>query len=108
MADGFQVQPSQLTGFAGFLRNTTEPVVQAAAQDLNAKATGFDNDAFGVILAQILALPARIALGAGADTLNNLKSELDNAASTTDTTAGNYQNTDQQNANSFTAVQGGR
>jgi hypothetical protein len=75
---------------------------------LNGKATGFDNDAFGVVLAQVLAVPARIALGAGADTLNKLRSDLDSASSTTDSTAKNYQSTDQDNAQSFTNVNGSR
>lgn len=82
--------------------------MQAAASDLNGKATGFDNDAFGVVLAQVIAVPARIALGAGADTLNKLRSDLDSAASTTDSTAKNYQSTDQDNAQSFTSVNGSR
>ena len=106
MTSGFAVQPAQLTTFSGFIRDTTAPIVQDAASELNGKATGFDNNAFGLVLAQVMAIPARIALGVGADQLNGLKSRLENAATTTDTTASNYQNSDQQNAQSFTNLNG--
>ncbi|WP_328454058.1 hypothetical protein [Amycolatopsis sp. NBC_00438] len=59
---GFSVDPAELQKFSQFLSGTTQPAVQDAANRMQA-ANGFDNAAFGVLLAQVLAVPSRITMG---------------------------------------------
>ncbi|HEY4453905.1 MAG TPA: hypothetical protein VGN81_06290, partial [Pseudonocardiaceae bacterium] len=69
-------------------------------------ANGFDNNAFGIFAAQLLAVPARIAMGVATDNLNKLASEISNAADLTNTTASNYRQNEQNTAGSFQAIDG--
>ena len=59
---GFTVDPAELQKFGQFLSGTTQPAVQDAADRMQA-ANGFDNAAFGILLAQVLAVPSRITMG---------------------------------------------
>ncbi|MFI5587887.1 hypothetical protein ACIA5G_22740 [Amycolatopsis sp. NPDC051758] len=59
---GFSVDPAELQKFSQFLSGTTQPAVQDAANRMQA-ANGFDNAAFGILLAQVLAVPSRITMG---------------------------------------------
>lgn len=95
MADnGYQVDPQELRTFAGYLSNTTAPAVQQASGGVH-EANGFDNNAFGVFLAQIMAIPARIAMGAVGDRLTQLSKEVTDAAQRTRQAAAAYDNHDQ-------------
>ena len=69
-------------------------------------ANGFDNNAFGIFAAQLLAVPARIAMAVSTDNLNKLASEITNAADLTNTTASNYRQNEQNAAGSFQAIDG--
>lgn len=60
--EGFTVDPAELQKFSQFLSGTTQPAVQDAANRMQA-ANGFDNAAFGILLAQVLAVPSRITMG---------------------------------------------
>jgi hypothetical protein len=57
-------------------------------------ANGFDNSAFGVFAAQLLAVPARIALGVVGGNLDNLAKEITDAADRTKQAAAIYANRD--------------
>jgi len=58
---GFSVDPAELQKFSQFLSGTTQPAVQDAANRMQA-VNGFDSAAFGILLAQILAVPSRITM----------------------------------------------
>lgn len=103
---GYQVNPSELTTFASYLNGTTHSAVTDAANGVHS-ANGFDNNAFGIFAAQLLAVPARIAMGVATDNLNKLASEISDAATLTNTTADNYRQNEQNNAGSFQAIDGG-
>ena len=102
---GYQVDPAELTTFASYLNGTTHADVTAAANGVHA-ANGFDNNAFGIFAAQLLAVPARIAMGVATDNLNSLASEISSAANLTTTTANNYRTNEQNSAGSFGSIDG--
>ena len=102
---GYQVDPSELTKFASYLSGTTHGEVTDAANGVHS-ANGFDNNAFGIFAAQLLAVPARIAMGVATDNLNSLASEISSAADLTNKTAGNYTQNEQNSAGSFQAIDG--
>ncbi|HEX3787336.1 MAG TPA: hypothetical protein VHW44_05705 [Pseudonocardiaceae bacterium] len=104
-ADGYQVDPQELTTFASYLTGTTETAVTTASNGVKS-ANGFDNNAFGILLAQILSAPARIAMDEVESNLGNLSQEITGAAQTTTQTASEYSNTETSNAASFTAIDG--
>lgn len=104
MADGYQVDPTQLTTFASYLSGTTHSEVTDAANGVHS-ANGFDNDAFGIFAAQLLAAPARIAMATATTNLNSLADEISGAAQLTTTTANNYQQNEQNNAGTFADIQ---
>ena len=97
---GYQVDPTELQKFSKYLADTTHRDITDAANGVHS-ANGFDNNAFGIFAAQLLAVPARIAMGVVADNLNKLATEIDQAAKTTATTATNYQNQEKSAAGSF-------
>lgn len=103
---GYQVDPSELTTFASYLGGTTHTEITDAANGVHA-ANGFDNNAFGIFAAQLLAVPARIAMAVANDNLTKLASEIANAADLTNTTAANYRQNEQNTAGSFQAIDGG-
>jgi hypothetical protein len=102
---GYQVDPTELTTFASYLGGTAHSEITDAANGVHS-ANGFDNNAFGIFAAQLLAVPARIAMGVATDNLNKLASEISNAADLTNQTATNYRQSEQNSASSFEAIDG--
>jgi hypothetical protein len=102
---GYQVDPTELTTFASYLSGTTHGQITDAANGVHS-ANGFDDNAFGVFAAQLLAVPARIAMGVATDNLNKLADEISSAADLTNTTAANYRQNEQNAAGSFQAIDG--
>lgn len=102
---GYQVDPSELTKFAAYLSGTAHSEITDAANSVHA-ANGFDNNAFGIFAAQLLAVPARIAMGVAAANLTSLASEISAAADLTTKTASNYNQNEQNSAGSFHAIDG--
>jgi hypothetical protein len=92
-----QVAPDELMTFARYLDSTTGPDVSHAADRVRA-ANGYDNNAFGVLVAQFLAVPARIALGVVAKNLSGVADEIHDAGSRTWKTASDYEETDRTSA----------
>ena len=78
----FAVHPDELDKFSQYLEQTTAPAVKQAAADVHG-SNGFDFDAFGAVLGQVLGIPARIALAAVGD---NLSGVSDNVAHTSELT----------------------
>ncbi|HET6502863.1 MAG TPA: hypothetical protein VFG87_19085 [Amycolatopsis sp.] len=90
MADGgYQVETQELNKFADYLKGTTGPVVSQAAGSVHS-ANGFDNNAFGVFVAQLLAVPARIAMGVVAGNLDSVSKEIADAGDRTAQAATTY------------------
>jgi hypothetical protein len=102
---GYQVDPNQLRTFASYLSGTAHSEITDAANGVHS-ANGFDNNAFGIFAAQLLATPARIAMAVAVDNLNSLAKEISDAAQLTTTTATNYQQNEQNAAGSFHAIDG--
>ncbi|HEX3782574.1 MAG TPA: hypothetical protein VHX38_23150 [Pseudonocardiaceae bacterium] len=102
---GYQVDPNELHTFASYLGTTTHSEVTDAANGVKS-ANGFDDNAFGIFAAQLLAVPARIAMAVAVDNLNSLAKEVSDAAQSTTTTATNYQRNDQNSASSFQSING--
>jgi hypothetical protein len=75
-AGGFTVEPEVLDSYSTGLDDRAQRVVQAS-QRVDA-ASGFDLNAFGILIGQVLAIPARIAL---ADLQGKLHSAADGATS---------------------------
>ena len=98
--DGFQVDPAELHTFGGYLSNTTAPAVKDAASGVHA-ANGFDNQAFGIFLAQILAVPARIAMGVVVDNLDKISENVTTTAESTKKAAEVYAEQDDNAATAF-------
>ncbi|GHF86882.1 hypothetical protein FHX82_004528 [Amycolatopsis bartoniae] len=76
---GFTVDPAELKKFSQYLSNTTQPAVQDAANRMQA-ANGFDNAAFGILLAQVLAVPSRITMGVITDEIRKLAGDIGQSA----------------------------
>ncbi|MEA5359158.1 hypothetical protein VA596_06380 [Amycolatopsis sp., V23-08] len=76
---GFSVDPAELQKFSRFLSGTTQPAVQDAANRMQA-ANGFDNAAFGILLAQVLAVPSRITMGVITGEINKLVGDIGKSA----------------------------
>ncbi|MEU0794703.1 hypothetical protein ABZ342_31970 [Amycolatopsis sp. NPDC005961] len=77
--EGFSVDPAELQKFSQFLSGTTQPAVQDAANRMQA-ANGFDNAAFGILLAQVLAVPSRITIAAITGEINKLVGDIGKSA----------------------------
>lgn len=92
--NGYQVDPQELTTFAGYLRDKTGPAVEKASGGVHS-ANSYNNDAFGFFVAQILAAPARIALAAVGDKVNKMHQEILDAADRTQRAASTYQDHEQ-------------
>ena len=76
---GFSVDPAELQKFSQFLSGTTQPAVQDAANRMQA-ANGFDNAAFGILLAQVLAVPSRITMGVITGEITKLVGDISKSA----------------------------
>jgi hypothetical protein len=77
--EGFSVDPAELQKFSQFLSGTTQPAVQDAANRMQA-ANGFDNAAFGILLAQVLAVPSRITMGVITGEISKLVGDIGKSA----------------------------
>lgn len=87
--EGFQVDPAELNTFADYVNNTTVPAVRQAASTV-AGLNGGDVNAFGILLAQIMAIPARIAMRAVSDNLGKIADNVADTATTTKKAADAY------------------
>lgn len=99
-----QVNPGELTTFARYLDTTTGPEVSHAADQVHA-ANGFGDNAFGILVAQLLAVPARIALGVVAGNLSGVADEIHDTGARTWRAATDYEATDQASGRSVRAAQ---
>lgn len=102
----FAVDPTALDTYAGTL-DTRVTEVRAAADKVGA-ANGFDFNAFGAVMGQVLAIPSRIALKVVQDKVNGLAGSLEEAARTVRDTAKSYRDTDSTNGAAFTGGNSGR
>ncbi|WP_236796209.1 hypothetical protein [Amycolatopsis sp. GM8] len=91
--DAYKVDPAELHKFGEYLTNTTAPAVKKSSDAVHA-ANGGDINAFGIFLAQILAIPARIALAAVGDNVTKASQDITDVASTTVKAADAYKNQD--------------
>ncbi|WP_328608263.1 hypothetical protein OG943_03835 [Amycolatopsis sp. NBC_00345] len=96
--NGFTVIPDELHKFSGYLSGTTAPAVKEAASGVHG-ANGFDNQAFGILLAQILAIPARIAMSVVAGNLDKVSDDVTATADSTKKAAEAYTNQDESASN---------
>lgn len=92
--NGYQVVTEELNKFADYLKSTTGPAMSQAASGVHS-ANGFDNNAFGIFVAQILAVPARIAMGVVAANLDDLSQEIADAGQRTTQAAQAYEDHEQ-------------
>ena len=76
---GFSVDPAELQKFSQFLSGTTQPALQDAANRMQA-ANGFDNAAFPILLAQMLAVPSRITMGVITGEITKLVGDIGKSA----------------------------
>lgn len=93
MAEGFGVDPAELTNFSQFLSTKTQPAVQQAADRMKA-ANGYDNQAFGFYLAQVWAIPSRITIAAIQGEISKLAGDIANSANDVKKAADAYANQD--------------
>jgi hypothetical protein len=105
-AGGFQVDPAELRKFASYLSDTAHAEIVDAADGVHS-ANGFDNAAFGIFAAQLLAVPARIAMAAVTDNLNSLANEISQAAQTTVAAAAQYRQHEETVTNTLNAISPG-
>ncbi|HEV7974285.1 hypothetical protein [Amycolatopsis sp.] len=90
---GFSVDPAELEKFSQFLSGTTQPAVQDAANRMEA-ANGFDNAAFGILLAQVLAVPSRITMAVITGEITKLVGDIAKSATDVKKAADVYTNHD--------------
>jgi hypothetical protein len=107
MADssGYQVVTGELNSFANYLETTTVSEINTAAQGVTG-ANKADVNAFGVALAQAMAVPCRIAMGVVASNLRGLSQKISGVSDTTRTTANTYDQNEADVATTFSDVQG--
>ncbi|WP_409182442.1 type VII secretion target [Amycolatopsis sp. VS8301801F10] len=98
--NGFTVHPDELHKFSEYLDKTTVPAVDDSAKAVD-DANGGDIDAFGVVLAQVLAIPARIALKAVSDNLHGVAKDVTDSADKTRQASEQYRKGDQDLAKAF-------
>lgn len=97
---GFSVDPAELQKFSQFLSGTTQPAVQDAANRVQA-ANGFDNAAFGVLLAQVLAVPSRITMAVISGQITKLAGDIGQSAADVQKAADVYSTHDANTAKSL-------
>jgi hypothetical protein len=107
MADssGYQVTTGELNSFANYLETTTVSEINTAAQGVTS-ANKADVNAFGIALAQAMAVPCRIAMGVVASNLHGLSQKISGVSDTTKTTASRYDQNESDVATTFTDVRG--
>jgi hypothetical protein len=95
--EGFTVDPAELQKFSQFLSGTTQPAVQDAANRMQA-ANGFDNAAFGILLAQILAVPSRVTMAVITGEITKLVGDIGKSAEDVKKAADTYTTHDSNTA----------
>jgi hypothetical protein len=95
--EGFTVDPAELQKFSQFLSGTTQPAVQDAANRMQA-ANGFDNAAFGILLAQILAVPSRVTMAVITGEITKLVGDIGKSAEDVKKAADTYATHDSNTA----------
>lgn len=95
--EGFTVDPAELQKFSQFVSGTTQPAVQEAANRMQA-ANGFDNAAFGILLAQVLAVPSRVTMAVITGEINKLVGDIGKSAEDVKKAAETYQTHDSNTA----------
>ena len=101
---GFSVDPAELQKFGQFLSGTTQPAVQDAANRMQA-ANGFDNAAFGILLAQVLAVPSRITMAVIAGEIGKLAGDIAKSADDVKKAADVYATHDSNTAKSLSTFE---
>jgi hypothetical protein len=97
---GFSVDPAELQKFGQFLSGSTQPAVQDAANRMQA-ANGFDNAAFGILLAQVLAVPSRVTMGVITGEITKLVGDIAKSADDVQKAADVYTTHDADTARSL-------
>jgi hypothetical protein len=82
--------------FADYFENDTVHAIKQAADGVHA-LNGGDVNAFGVLLAQILGVPARIAMGVAGDHLDDLAHTMADVAKSVQDTASVYEDIEHSN-----------
>lgn len=97
---GFSVDPAELQKFGQFLSGSTQPAVQDAANRMQA-ANGFDNAAFGILLAQVLAVPSRVTMAVITGEITKLVGDIAKSADDVQKAADVYTTHDADTARSL-------
>ncbi|MFF0145506.1 hypothetical protein ATK36_1689 [Amycolatopsis sulphurea] len=87
--NGFTVHTDELHTFSRYLDGRTAPAVHDAAKSVDDANRG-DVDSFGVLLAQLLAVPARITLKTVSDNLHGVADDVTKTAGSTKQAAERY------------------
>ncbi|MEV7098311.1 hypothetical protein AB0M80_36280 [Amycolatopsis sp. NPDC051045] len=101
---GFSVDPAELQKFSQFLSGSTQPAVQDAANRMQA-ANGFGNAAFGVLLAQVLAVPSRVTMAVITGEITKLAGDLAKSATDVKKAAEVYTSHDSDTARSLSTFE---
>ncbi|MGW7576262.1 type VII secretion target [Streptomyces sp. NPDC054765] len=88
------VDTDGLKRFADYLKNDTVSEISRASDGVHS-LNGGDVDAFGVLLAQALGVPARIAMAVAADHLDDLAHTMADVAKSVQDTASVYEDIEQ-------------
>jgi hypothetical protein len=96
MMDTVSVDTDGLGQFADHVRNDTVYAIRRASDGVHA-LNGGDVDAFGVLLAQILGVPARIAMAVTAGHLGDLAHTMADVGQSVSDTASVYEDIEQTN-----------
>ncbi|RJQ76782.1 hypothetical protein D5S17_17120 [Pseudonocardiaceae bacterium YIM PH 21723] len=100
---GFHVDPAELRKFSSYLSGTAHSQIDTAAKGVYS-ANGFDNAAFGIFAAQLLAVPARIAMGVVTNNINALATATTEHADNVIKTAEVYEHHEDTTKQGFTAI----
>jgi hypothetical protein len=96
MTDTVSVDTDGLEQFADYLKSDTVYAIRRASDGVHA-LNGGDVNAFGVLLAQVLGVPARIAMAVAADHLDDLAHTMTDVARSVKDTASVYEDIEQAN-----------
>ncbi|MFJ9411267.1 hypothetical protein [Streptomyces sp. NPDC101393] len=89
------VDTDDLKRFADSLENDTVPTIQRVSEGVHT-LNGGDVNAFGVLLAQVLGVPARIAMAVTADHLDDLAHTMGDVSKSVRDTASVYEDTEER------------
>lgn len=103
---GYQVDSSQLSDFASYLSNTTGKAVTQAGDDVKS-ANGFDNNAFGILMAQFWSAPVRIDMAVVHDKIvGDLTNSINDVVKALQNNVTSYNQQETDTASSFQNIQG--